>query len=124
MTTTNSIARSFTKEDVTAAYNLLGIRYHHDQRWIAALMRGWENLEHRRWQWSNDTLLMQSTSDVNRRYTVTADGCDCHAGSIGHVCDHMTAWHLCHEASAIHGKPPKTRRHYHSFDAAVDELFG
>lgn len=118
-----SAMSTFTKTDAVAAYQILGVRYHYDQRWIKALMRRWENLERRRWQWTDDTLLMQSTSDPSRRYTVTADGCQCRAAGLGEVCDHMTAWHLCHEASRIAARPPKMRRHILSFDAAVDELF-
>jgi hypothetical protein len=114
---------TFSKQDATAAYTLLGVRYHRDQKWIKALMRGWENLERRRWQWENETLLMQSTSDPNKRYTVTADGCQCHAAGMGGICDHMTSWWVCHEASIIARRPPKMRRHYHDFNAAVDELF-
>lgn len=123
MSTTLTIPRTFTKQDCTTAYQILGIRHHHDQRWIKALMRGWENLERRRWQWERETLLIQSTTDPAKRYTVTADGCQCHAACIGQVCDHFTAWCLCHEASVIAARPPKTRRLYLNFDAAVDELF-
>lgn len=114
---------TFNKQDCTAAYQVLGIRHHHDRRWTAALLRGWENLEHRFWQWDNGTLLIQSTSEPEKRYTVTADGCQCHAAGLGTVCDHVTSWWLCFEASKIHSRPPKMRRHYHDIDAAVDELF-
>lgn len=114
---------TFTLKDATAAYQVLGVRYHHNERWIKALMRGWENLERRRWQWTDDTLLIQSTSDPAKRYTVTASGCQCLASGLGGICDHMTAWHLCHEASVIAARPPKMRRHIHDFNAAVDELF-
>lgn len=123
MTTNSIVAHTFTKADITAAYQLLGIRYHRDQAWIKALMRGWENLERRKWQWSGDTLLVQSTTTPARRYTVTAAGCECHAAGLGQVCDHMTAWHLCHEASRIASRTPLMRRHELSINAAVDELF-
>lgn len=118
------MTKTFTSQDATAAYALLGVQHRLDKRWISALARGWDNLTRRRWQWTDDTLLMQSTSDPSRRYTVTADGCQCHAAGLGEVCDHMTAWHLCHEASRIAARPPKMRRHYLAMDAAVDELFG
>lgn len=108
---------TFSRQDCTTAYQVLGVRHHHDQRWIKALMRGWENLEFRRWQWDRETLLIQSTTTPERRYTVTADGCQCRATGI---CDHMTSWWLCHEATVIAARP---RRHVLRFDAAVDELF-
>lgn len=123
MTTTLSVPQTFTKKDATAAYTLLGVRYHRDQQWIKALMRGWENLTYRRWQWDGTRLHIQSTSDPKRRYTVTQAGCECHAAGMGNICDHMTSWWLCHEASKVAARPPKMRRHYHDINAAVDELF-
>lgn len=123
MTSTSTIPQTFTRDDATAAYTLLRVQYRLDVRWIKALERGWENLERRRWQWVDGTLLMQSTSDPAKRYTVTANGCQCHAAGLGTVCDHLTSWHLCHEASVIHNRPPKLRKHYHDIDAACDEMF-
>lgn len=112
--------RTFRKHHAEQAYALLGVRHHHDPVWIRALMRGWENLERRRWQWNGTQLVIQSTTDPARRYTVTAEGCQCHAAGLGNVCDHMTSWWLCHEAERV---SKRKRAQRPAFDALVDELF-
>lgn len=113
---------TFNKADAAAAYTLLGVRYRLDVRWVKALSRGWENLERRRWQWENNTLLIQSTTDPEKRYTVTQDGCQCHAARVLQVCDHVAAHWICFEASRIHARA-KRRTKYLDIDAAVAELF-
>lgn len=115
---------TFNKADITAAYQLLGIRYHMDARWGRALARGWDNLTFRRWQWDGVTLQVQSTSEPEKRYSVTADGCQCYAASKQQICDHMAAWHLCNEASKIHNKPtPRPARIQRDVEADAAALF-
>lgn len=115
---------TFNQKQATDAYTLLAIRYHRDNRWLGALQRGWENLERRFWQWQNDVLLVQSTTEPEKRYRVTAAGCECYAADKQQVCDHVTSWHICFEATRIANKPAsKPRRTPQDVNAAAAELF-
>lgn len=115
---------SFNQKQATDAYALLAVRYHRDNRWLAALTRGWENLEHRRWQWQDGVLIVQSTTEPAKRYRVTERGCECYAASKQQVCDHVASWHICNEATKIASKPaPKPRPVYQDINTAAAELY-
>lgn len=110
------------KRDVVTAYVALGIQYRHNPKWLKALARGWDNLAQRKWEWDGSRLRVQSTSNPQTFYTASTNGCECHAGKAGLLCDHVTSWHLCHEAARVQQRAARRTKTI-DLDAAVAELF-
>ena len=77
--------------------------------WMNAINRAALNLESCRWQFDGDTLVIASASS-ERRYTVTAEGCECKAYLEGKPCWHRAARLLLVKAAELAQLPEYIER--------------
>ncbi len=83
-------ALHFNTNHATTAWKAAMRRYQADPSWVNALCSAWDHLKLTGWQWNGHSLITRS-SDGQRRYVTTANGCECRAGLHNRVCWHMAA---------------------------------
>ncbi len=85
-----SSALNFKSSHALTAWKAAMRRYQADPRWVNALCSAWEHLQRTGWAWNGHSLITRS-SDGQRRYVTTENGCECRAGLHNRVCWHMAA---------------------------------
>ncbi len=103
MTSTTIVAASalhFNHQDALTAWKAALHRFHADPRWVKALWNAWDHLKMSGWSWYGHTLVTRS-SDGQRRYVTTANGCECRASLHNRVCWHAAAYVVLHTAGEL-----------------------
>ncbi len=98
---TTSVAQSVNRQYVGQALRQMRYDCQHNPREIAAINRASLNLEACTWYLQGERLVIESATQLQKRYHVDEAGCDCKAAQAGRPCWHLAAWHLIQRASRI-----------------------
>jgi hypothetical protein len=122
---TTAPAPTFKRQDVARALRDLRLARRDDERALRAINRAALNLEANLWTLDRNRLTIESASQPgSRSYHVTADGCDCPAGSALNPCWHAAAWRILTEAQQLADtRRPKAVSTFDALTADVDSWF-
>ena len=101
----STVAQSVNRSAVARALAAARIACDNRRDWLNAVNRAALNLEACRWAFDGETLVIQSATDSQTRYRVTADACECQAFKSGKACWHRAALRLLRLASEAPVEP-------------------
>jgi hypothetical protein len=119
MANTNIVAH-LTRENVGKALRQMRQEYQHRPRELNAINRAALELEASTWIWDGELLVIQSASDLTKRYHVSFDGCDCMAGKHGRPCKHLAAFHLVRRGAELALTPARPKLSQEQYAAKLD----
>ena len=115
---TTTIVPNVNRQHVGAALRQMRQDCQYDPRELTAINKAALNLESCTWQYNGEQLIIESATQLSKRYHVDRTGCDCAAAKVGTPCWHLAAWHLIQRASRIAAAAQPRQSKYSAEDYA------
>jgi hypothetical protein len=119
-----TIAQSISRHHVGQALRQMRLECQYNPRELTAINKAALNLEACLWQYDGEYLVIESASQLGKRYHVDHAVCDCQAAAHGKPCWHLAAWHLVRRGAEVALTPPAPQKAYAEVVAAANaDLF-